>query len=140
MKLKTIIGGLIAGVVSFFLGWLVWGLLLKGYYENNVMHYSGLEKPAPVMWTLVLGNLVWGLLISYVINNAGIKTALKGFFCGLTVFALVALGYNLFNYSFMNMMGLKMSAIDAAINGLFGGVIGAVLGWWFGRGPKAVTY
>jgi hypothetical protein len=140
MQLKTIIGGLIAGVVSFFLGWLVWGLLLDSYYSNNVMHYPGLEKAEPVMWTLALGNFVWGLLISYIVASAGIKTALKGFFCGLTVYALVSLGYNLFNYSFMNLMGLKMSAVDAAINGLFGGVLGAVMGWWHGRGNNAVTY
>lgn len=140
MKLNTIIGGLIAGVISFFLGWLLWGILLDTYYDNNMMHYQGLEKAEPVMWVLAVANFVWGLLISYVVSTAGIKTALRGFFCGLTLFALIALGYNLFNYSFLNLMGLTMAAVDTAINGLFGGVLGAVMGWWHGRSPKPVTY
>ena len=39
MKSKTLIGGLIAGVLSFFLGWLVFGILLKDYYSANTLKY-----------------------------------------------------------------------------------------------------
>lgn len=139
MKSKTLIGGLIAGVLSFFLGWLVFGLLMHNYYEANTIKYEGLERAEPIMWALIIANLAWGLLLAYVMDAAGANSIVKGFTCGFIVFLLIALGTDMFFIAFMRLMRLRLAAIDIGANALFGGVIGAVVGWWYSRGNKAAA-
>ena len=134
MKSKTLIGGLIAGVLSFLLGWLVFGILLHSYYEANTFKYPGLERVEPIMWALIIANLAWGLLLAYILDLAGANSMAKGFTCGLIVFFLLALGMDTFFIAFMRLMRLRLAAVDIAANALFGGVVGAVVGWWYGRG------
>ncbi len=137
MKSSTIIAGLIAGVVSFFLGWLVFGILLEKLYQAHTIAYAGLNKAEPVMWALIVGNLTWGMLAAYVLDLGNANSIGKGFICGFILFGLITLGFDMFFLAFMNLMSLKMSLLDIAINAIFGGVIGAVVGWWYSRGATA---
>ncbi len=139
MKSKTLIGGLIAGVLSFFLGWLVFGILLKDYYSANTLKYVGLERLEPIMWALIIANLAWGLLLAYILDLAGANSMAKGFTCGLIIFFLMALGIDMFFIAFMRLMRLRLAAVDIGANALFGGIIGAVVGWWYGRGNKGTA-
>ena len=139
MKSKTLIGGLIAGVLSFFLGWLVFGILLKDYYSANTLKYAGLERLEPIMWALIIANLAWGLLLAYILDLAGANSMAKGFTCGLIIFFLMALGIDMFFIAFMRLMRLRLAVVDIGANALFGGIIGAVVGWWYGRGNKGTA-
>lgn len=131
-----LIGGLIAGLVAFFLGWLVFGILLDSWYESNMTHYEGLEKAEPIMWSLVIANIALGFLLAYVMNASNANSIAKGFTCGFIVFLLLQLGFNMFMYSFMNMMNLQTALVDVAINAFFGGIVGAIVGFWYSRSPK----
>ena len=139
MKSKTLIGGLIAGVVSFFLGWLVFGMLLKGYYDANMMQYPGLTKANPYMPALIIANLAWGMLLAYIMDASGANSMTKGFICGLIVFFLVTLGADSFSIAFMRLMRIRLAIVDIGASALFGGIIGAVVGWWYGRANKGAA-
>jgi len=54
MKTKFMLAGLAGGVFYFFLGWLVYGILLMNFYESNTITYDGLNKEMPVSLILSL--------------------------------------------------------------------------------------
>ena len=137
MNTKTLLGALLAGVLAFFLGWLIFGMLLMDYYISNMTQYSGLIKNPPVMLPIAVANLVWGLLLSFIFNLGGINTPGKGFTTGLIIGLLMTLGFDLFMYAQFNLYNVQVLAVDVVTNAIFAGVIGVVLGWWFGRDKKA---
>lgn len=136
MNTKTLLGALLTGVLAFFLGWLIFGILLMKYYNDNMMQYTGLVKNPPEIWAIAVANLVWGLMLAYVFNLGGVKTVSKGFTTGLILSFLISLSFDLFMRAQFNLYSVNVLAVDVAVSAIFGGVMGAFLGWWFGRGTK----
>ena len=136
MKSKTLVGGLIGGVISFLLGWLIFGVLLHDYYQANTIQYTWLYKANPVLWALIIANLSWGLLLAVIMDAAGANSITKGFSWGFMVFLLMALGFDMLSVGLMNLIKIRLALVDTAVNALFGGVIGAVIGWWYSRSVK----
>jgi hypothetical protein len=137
MNTKTLLGALIAGVVSFLLGWLIFGILLMDFYSANMVQYTGLMKNPPEFLIIAIANIVYGLLLAWIFSIANINTVSKGFSAGIIIGLLMVLGFDLFLYAQMNLYNAKIIAIDVVLNGVMGGVVGAVLGWWFGRPVKS---
>ncbi|HET9055527.1 MAG TPA: hypothetical protein VFN30_01640 [Chitinophagaceae bacterium] len=137
MNTKTLTGALITTVLGFLLGWLIFGMLLMDFYKANMIQYSGLMKDPPEIWAIGVSNLAWGLLFAWIFNLASINSVSKGFTAGLIITFLMVLGFDLFMYASMNLYNTKALAVDVIANAVFGGLLGAVLGWWFGRGSTA---
>jgi hypothetical protein len=137
MNTKTLLAGLFAGIITFLLGWLIFGMLLMDFYMSNSTLYTGLMKDPPNFVAIFIANLSWGLLIAYIFNLAGIKTTQNGAINGVIIFFLVVLGVDLLYYAQMNLFGLKVVLVDVIVNALMGGIIGAFVGWWYGRPGKA---
>jgi hypothetical protein len=140
MNSKAIIAILVISVVGFLLGWLVFGILLMGYYSSHMMSYNGLMKDPPVVWMIFLSNLCWAVLLVYVFHSlASIKTIGKGIVAGLIIAFLISLSFDLFMYSSMNLyVGGAVLVVDVLANALMGAVMGGVAGWILGMG-KANT-
>src|SRR6188768_2682603 len=107
MNSKTIIGGIIGGIVAFFAGWLIYGTLLMSFFESHMIHYDGILKSPLVWWAMALGNLVLGYLVAYVLNLGNIANPMKGATVGGIVFFLLTLGIDLCIYAQMNLVGKK---------------------------------
>ncbi|RTL57406.1 MAG: hypothetical protein EKK37_15290 [Sphingobacteriales bacterium] len=139
MNTKTLVGGLITGVLAFLLGWLIFGMLLMNYYQSNINSYAGLMKDPMEIWAIAVANLAFGLLMAYVFNLGNVNTPGKGFTTGLILGLLMAVTFDLFLYAQYNLMNKKLIGVDIVATAVFDGVLGAVLGWWFGRGKKAAA-
>lgn len=137
MSTKAILAGLAGGTFAFFAGWLIFGILLMDYMMSNVTTYEGLMKDPPDMLFLVISNLAWGFLYSYIFHKwANIKTFGAGFMGGLVISFFITLSFDTSMYAFYNLMNLTGTVIDIFMGTLFGGLIGGVVGLVLGTGKQ----
>jgi hypothetical protein len=140
MNTKPILAVLASGVTGFFLGWLIFGIALAGFYEANMTHYDGLMKDPPEMWGFIVGNLSLGILYTYVFHYlAGIKSFGKGFVSGVIITFLVAVTYDVYFYAGMNLYTGTGLVVDVLANTLLGGLMAGVAGLVLGLGKKATV-
>lgn len=136
MNTKTLIAGLIAGVVYFLLGWLLYGMLFASTMQNLSGSATGVMKADDemIMWALALGNIAFGMALAYIFGTwAKIATVMSGAVAGATVGALLSLGMNLIWYATSNVMTLAGSCLDVVIFTVMSAVAGAAAAWWLGR-------
>ncbi len=130
---KILIGGLLGGLTSFLLGWLIYGLIFRDAMASPV---AGLMKPEKEMvwWALIVSCLFQGLLVSYIFGRwANITTAIGGASAGATIGVIMATYYDLGFFATSNMFTVNSLITDIALSTVMMAAIGAVVGWWHGR-------
>ena len=141
MDTKFLLAVLVAAVISFFGGWLVWGMLLGGYMEADMTEAAkALQKPEEEMsmGLMVVANILWGLSVVWVVSRTGSNNLTRGAVTGGILVFLIALTMDLFFYTMMNMYsGLGIVAVDVIANAAMGAVMGACAGWVLGYGQSA---
>jgi hypothetical protein len=133
MNLKTLFIGIAGGIIIFFSGFLIYGILLMDYFAANVISFPGLIKEPMEIWAVGLGNIFWGILLAYSLNFSNTKTGLQGALYGTIVFFLFGLGSNFVLFGQYNLMSLFMTIVDALCMALMGGISGLVIGWLLGK-------
>jgi hypothetical protein len=137
MKPKVIYAILGASATGFFIGWLIFGLLLDSYYKSETIVYEGLMKTPPEIWAIVLMNMSWATLLVYIFHIwADIRSFAKGFTVGLIVMFLCVFGFDISTYGFMNLMTFQGIVVDIIANTVLGGLVGGVAGLILGTGEK----
>lgn len=130
MNKKTAIAALAGGIMAFFLGWLIWGILLMDFTEANTTVYPGLFKEKMNMVTIFIGCLIWAFLIAWVYSNFSSRKsvvggAILGAILGLLMGAMMDISYlgswNLFTPAYL--------AVDVVANTVYSAGVGAVVGW-----------
>ena len=136
---KLFFGGIIGGIVNFLLGWLVYGILLMEIMRKHSTHRPSVFRTEEEMiwWSLILGNIAIGFMIAYVILKANIKTAGAGAVTGFVLGMLTSLGIDCIMYAQMKVFGRAVIAMDVVAAAIITAIVGAILGWYFGRGEKA---
>lgn len=131
MNTKVIVSGVIAAIVMFLLGWLIYGVLMADLFPMDE------EPTAMAMVWMFLSNLFWGLLLSYVlITHAGSSNAMDGAKIGAIIGILAGLSIDSFHMS-MGHMTMNQMVADVIAGTVMAGIAGAVIGWYNGRGAAA---
>ena len=136
---KFIVGGIIGGVASFLIGWLVWGMLLMNFFKEHTTEAGKTVMRADadmIWWALIAGNLLWGFVFSYVLNKSGSNSPVSGATTGAVLALLVSAAYDCFIYAFQNIGDTTSMAVDIITNLVVGGIIGGIIGWYLGMGRK----
>jgi hypothetical protein len=134
---KFLIGGIIGGIAYFLLGWLVWGTLLMDFMNSHTSAAGkAVMRPEADMiwWALIVANLLWGFVLSFVCAKANVSSAGGGASTGAVLSLLVSAGMNCFNYAMMPITDTTAMAVDVAASTVVGGIVGAIIGWYMGRG------
>lgn len=136
---KFFIGGIIGGVAYFLLGWLVWGMLLMDYMQQNMGTATGVMKSeADMEWLyLIIGNLLSGFALSYILNKAGAKGMGAGAVIGAVISLLISGGFDFTMLGTANILSMNGALVDIAASTVVGAVVGGVIGWYLGMGKKA---
>lgn len=122
MNVKNfIVGGIVGGIVDFFLGWLIYGILLKDTFPIE-------EGAKENMIFIFLGCMAFGFLISYVFaQGEGISKCVPG----IKLAAGIALFMSLSTNFFMNMtketIDVKLLIIDVVASMVLASFVGAII-------------
>ncbi len=138
---KFIVGGLLGGVITFFAGWLVWGILLMDYMSKHATNISVYRsEEGMIFWALIIGNLCIGFLVAYILYKANARSARSGAIIGSITGALMTAAFDFNLYAQMDIFDLGIVLPDMLASAFVTGLVGAAIGWYFGRGPlnKAV--
>ena len=137
MNKKNLLSILAGFVVSFLLGMLIYGMLLKDYMEAGTM--AGVNKPMEemMMWAMLLSTLTGAMLLNYVVRLAGANNFMAGAKAALWLCLLVSLSYDLYFWGGTNMYTkIEMVCVDVVISCVMGTITGGVMGWVRGMVDK----
>jgi hypothetical protein len=129
--------GIAGGVVCFFLGWLVYGILLADYMTSNApAQMAGMMRSEAdmVWWALILGNLLSAFLLSYIFTRVGhVNTPAAGAKTGALIGLFMAGSFDLTMYGTMNMMTMNCVWVDILASTTIMAIVGAVVAWVVGK-------
>ncbi len=108
--MKILKGTIFGAIAFFFLGWLVWGILLMDFSMNNYNTEIYLPENEMIWWAMIVSNLALALMYTLILKWAGAKTLVDGVKIAATIGALYALSIDLGYYSMTNVI-LNLSAI-----------------------------
>ncbi|MEO7658880.1 MAG: hypothetical protein ABIV48_04635 [Pyrinomonadaceae bacterium] len=135
MLTRVLAATVAGGIAFFFLGFLIYGLLLdEMVMKPNMNVFPGLMNETPVWAPLILANLTSAFLLAYIFDKwASISTFMGGMKGGATVMFLIALSFQLMFMAFMNLSRNYIPPVadilgSTVMGAIGGGVIGAVLG------------
>ena len=136
---KFLVSGIIGGIVSFFAGYLIYGLLLMDFFAKNAGTATGVMKAQSefVWWALIAGSIFQGLLFSYIFNKwANINTMAAGASGGAVIGLLMTAGFDMIMFGTSNLSNLTAACVDIIGGAVMGAIVGAVVGMMNGMGKK----
>jgi len=117
-----------AGFLTMFvLGYIIWGIVTVDFYAahslNNVM------KDPPDFLFIVLGNLIGTFTLSSLYGKwaRGVHSPSEGFQFGVWIGIFVGVGMGFLWYGTAELMDLTGYVVEAVIDIIFYGIIGAVI-------------
>jgi len=128
---KFLAGGLVGGIAFFLLGWLVFGMLLMDFMKSHSDSSSGAFRAEGdmVWWSMAVGNLAYGFLLSYVICKA-VAHSVGGVFKTWAITPmLVSISFNCIMYAQVTLWDTTGMVVDIAAMTILGGIGGAIIGW-----------
>ena len=129
------LAGILGGIVYFLLGWLVYGMLLMDYMEENAGLALGVNRVDMLLWSIGLGGLLYGFFLSYIFSCVGqVKTAAAGAKSGAWVGFFVAGAIDFTMYGTTNITTLNAVAVDILAATVMASITGAVVAWVLGAG------
>jgi len=134
---KILVGGVVGGIAFFFLGWLIWGIILMDFMTANSNQCMVKPMDQMIWWALILSNFAWGFLLAIVFawsNTSGwMAGARRGAIFGLVTCLAIDLGY----YSMTTMYsGITAMIIDVIAMVVMVTVGGALIAWTMGMVKK----
>ena len=135
---KFLLAGIAGGITYFFLGWLFYGILLADFMKNHAGSATGVDRQDMVFWSLILGNLFSGFLLSYIfVRWANITSAAAGAVAGAIIGFLTSAAYDFISYGVTNLSSKRGVLADIVTYTILSAIAGAVVGAVAGMGKKA---
>lgn len=135
MNAKHVTAVVAAGIVMFLVGFLLYGVLLMGFFESNAV--AGVMKDPPEWLWLVLGQFVTAWILFLVLCWAGAASVAEGAKKGAVFGLLWSLGYGLTMYGTANVANLTVTLVDPLVAAVIFGAAGAVIGMILGKDAAA---
>ena len=132
---KILIAGLIGGIVAFLLGWLVYGMMLNGFFQSNHGSATGVDRNPEEMvwWAMIVGHLAIGYLIAIIYGRwANISNPATGAKAGAILGALMGL-IGFINYGVSNVANVTATCVNVIATAIITAIVGAAVAWWLGR-------
>jgi len=134
MNVKRLaIGSVVGAVVLYLLGMLFWIYLFADFFNANGGGAVGVSRPEMIAWSLVLGTLLYGVLVTLALEWSGSKATVNALVTGAIVGALLWGTADFTHYALDTMNNLKATIADTALEGVRGGITGAIVAFVLGK-------
>ena len=135
---KLLIGGIIAGILFFLLGWLAYGKVFQAFFANHPGPGGPMDRKESEMLLLYIaaGNLLHGLALSFIFLKARISSLFSGAVTGGIIGFLFAGGIDSIMYGASTVISRTAAAADVAIVTAMWVIAGAVVGLIMGMAKK----
>jgi hypothetical protein len=124
---QRLFGTVVGSVVLFVLGWLIWERLLPGFFESNAGSATGVMRDSQLVWSVALGTLSYGALITLVIASRPRLSLFEGLKTGAVVGLLMWFGVDFIYYGFGNLWNLTATVVDPLLEGLRASIAGLAI-------------
>jgi hypothetical protein len=143
MNTKNIlIGGVVAAIVYFLLGYLIYGNLMMDFFRNHPGHISKqalseVERGKDMLfWAIGVSNLGAGILLAFVFDRSGIRNFGAGLVTGAIVGCLASVSFDFMMYSTSNLMDKDAVVGDILIWTIMSAIAGGIAGMVMGKVSK----
>lgn len=138
MITRLLVGTIVAGILTFGLGYLAYGVALDSFMQANTSQYPFLLKRPPNLVLLVMAHLAFGALLSLVAEYwAKARSFASGLQVGAPVTFLVACWTDLIVEANMELfMGVIPMIVDVVVATVIGAITGGVIGLVLGKMDK----
>lgn len=136
---KILIAGLVGGAVALLLGFLIFGMALSGFMEQNQGSATGVMKDqGDFNWiAMILGHITYGLLLAVIFGRwANITTFATGAKAGAVIGFLIIFTTDMINYGSTNLLNLTGVIVDIVAGTIMTAIVGGVVALMLGRGSK----
>lgn len=128
MNIKRLVIGSVVGTVAlYFLGMLIWVYLFADFFDANSGSAMGVDREAMILWSVVLGTLCYGALLTLGLELSGKKGIGGGLLVGAVVGALIWGTADFIFYGITNLNTLTGAVADVVLEGVRGAIGGAVV-------------
>jgi len=124
---RLVIGTIVATIVLYGLGELFWVYLFFDFFEANGGGAVGVTRPEMIMWSVILGTLFYGKLVTLGVEWRGSKTVVDGLVTGAIIGALLWGTADFTHYGLNTMNNLTATIADTVLEGVRGGITGAIV-------------
>ena len=142
MVLRVIVAGIVGAIVSFVLGWVIFGMLLANYFASTMTPTAKAVMSAePRMMPLIAAQLGYGFFFAFVLEKwAGARSIVSGAVAGAIMGFSMSAIYDLMTDAFTVNMHIGANTpvmlVDIAAATFLGLCIGAAEGIVLGMMSK----
>ena len=136
MDMKILKGTIFGGIANFFLGWLIYGMLLMDFMKSNSNQCAARPEMEMIWWAMILACLVYALLLTLFLKRSASSTWLDGLKTGALFGCLYAVTIDLSFYSMTTMFNsVTPILVDAIASAVMGAITALVIVLLWGK-PK----
>jgi len=124
---SNLLATLVGTIVMFFLGYLIWGIATVDFFNGHTLVNT--MKEVPNLGLIAVANIIAVFALSTLYGKwAGEKHSIgEGFCFGAWIGVFVGIGIGFLQYGTMEMMDLTGHSVEAILDIVFYGIIGAVI-------------
>ncbi len=124
---QNLLATLAGFAVMFLLGYAIWGFATADFFEGHTLN-NFMKDPVDMVF-VALANIIGAFALSSIYGKwaRGIHSAKEGFQFGAWIGVFTGLGMGLLNYATMSWMDLTGHIVEAVIEIIYYGIVGAVI-------------
>jgi hypothetical protein len=124
---RLLIGTVVGGIVLFFVGYLLFGIVFADFFAANAGTASGVPKMPFNFVALGIGQLGFAAALTLILGWAGVRDIATGATTAGIVGLLFFLGIDLTMYATTNTQNLTATLVDPVISAVLFAVAGAAI-------------
>ncbi|WP_297797379.1 hypothetical protein [uncultured Eudoraea sp.] len=137
---QNLLATLAGFAVMFVLGYVIWGFAAADFFESHSL--NEIMKDPPEMLLLAISNIIAVFALSTIYGKwaRGIHNTGQGFKFGIWIGIFTGLGLGLLSQSTTELMDMTGQIVEAILEIVFYGIIGAVIALVYkATAPKTTT-